>query len=288
MLSPEPTPPPLPGGPGPVGCGQLLQVAIPLTTIAGALLIGLALGSIAGWVVSQKQPQPIEYRQTTSLAELHDRCDPLVTELQTQLANTVGEIELIKGQLALKESEILLLEPLVVTQGSAPSAPDGRNYVAELGAARLQSTELGYQLRLLERTRTSLMDQLTRVRERMLVEDEQLAQQVAISDLLRDERGRMHDQEVLAAWFAFVSDSQTRICGPEIQRRGLDCRAAVQRELPAIKEAFVHCLRAGHPAPVAERLREGEPPAFAHPLNPASELVGGWAFMLCDPSLPQN
>jgi hypothetical protein len=289
MLPSEPTLPPVSGGPGPVGCGQLLQVAVPLTTIAGALMIGLVLGSIAGWVVSQKQPQPIEYRQTASLAELHNQCDPLVTELQTQLANLVGEIEMVKGQLSLKESDLLVLEPLVLAQGSAPSALDGRNYAAEREAAWLQAAELSTQLRLLERTRGNLVEQLTRVRERMLVEDEQLAQQVAISDLLRDERGRLHDPDVLAAWFAFVSDSQTRICGPDIQRRGLDCRAAVQRELPAIKEAFVRCLRAGQPAPVAERVEEGaELPPFAHGLNPSSEFVAGWAFLLCNPGQPEN
>lgn len=275
---------------------RLLAVAVPVTTTAGALFIGILIGGLAGFVVGTTKPPPIEYRETASLAQIHNQCDPLILELQTQLATTVGEVELVKGQLALKESDLLLLEPMIAAQGEAPSASDGRNYLAESDAVHQQITDFSYQLRMLERVRAGIVDQLTRVRERMLIEDEDLANQVAISDLLRDEQGHLRDNEILAAWFAFVTDSQTRICGPEepepsdapgeMTRRDLDCRAAVQRELPAIKAPFVRCLRAGQPAPIAHRPPKGDPlPTFAHALNPSSELVAGWFFLLCDPSL---
>lgn len=265
---------------------SLLAFGLPIATTAGAMLIGIVAGGTAGFVIGvTRDPPPIEYHKTSSLAEMHNQCDPLIIELQTQLANTVGEIELSRGQLALKESDILLLEPMALAQADAPTSADGRNYTAELAAARAQAAEFSRKLELLDRTRGGIVDQLTRVRERMLVEDEALANQIAISDLLRDERGRLRDNDILAAWFAFVTDSQSQICGdasPQT-RQILDCRAAVQRELPEIKETFVQCLRAGKPAPAVQRLAQGDPlPAFAHPLDPTNDLVSGWLWSLCD------
>src|SRR5262245_21962184 len=122
-MATDPPFPSLPGAPGPStgsrwqlppalsGCApHLLQLAVPFAVTAGALLIGIFIGGLGAWGLKPKPP--IEYRSTASLTQLHDECDPLVSELQSQLATVVGEIELTKGQLALKESDILLLEPM--------------------------------------------------------------------------------------------------------------------------------------------------------------------------------
>lgn len=269
------------------GCGRALTTLLPFTATLTSLLIGVGIGAVAGWVV-KPVPKQISYQRTTSLTEIVEVCEPLVTELQTQLTGVVADLELVSAQVALREAEIPELEPLALAQGAAPSAADGRNYVAERAAAIAQRDEFGHQQQMLERIRDGLVDQLTRTRERLLVADRDLAEQVAISDLLRDEKGRLVDPGLLSAWFDVVRDTENQICGTGTGRRSEDCRAAVARELADRKEEFVRCMRAGQPVPTAHGIEKEEAlPPFARALDPGNDLVSGWYLTSCDPALPE-
>ena len=86
-----------------------------------------------------------------------------------------------------------------------------------------------------------------------------------------------------------MTDTELRICGTGTGRRSDDCRAAVHRELAAIKQTFIHCMRAYQPVPVARSLADGGfPPPFARPFDPGNDLVSGWVLPLCHPALPEH
>ena len=273
--------------PAATGCGRVLTTLLPFTATLTSLLIGVGIGAVAGWVV-KPSPKQISYQRTTSLTEIVEVCEPLILELQTQLTGVVADLELVRAQVALREAEIEALEPLALAQGAAPSAADGRSYVAELQSAFAQRDEFGHQQQMLERIRDGLVDQLTRTRERLLVADRELAEEVAISDLLRDAQGRLVDPGLLSAWFGLVAETELRICGTGTGRRSDDCRAAVAHELADIKATFVHCMRAGQPLPEAREPAPGEAlPPFAHALDPSNDLVSGWYLTTCDPALPE-
>jgi hypothetical protein len=268
-----------------VGC---LTTLLPFFTAVVCVWVGIVIGAGAAWFLKPEAP-PIEFHAPASLAALTRECEPLVVELEGEITGTFAELEVVKAQLAVKEQEIAWLSPEAQAQGDEPSAEDGRNYVLELAAAERQLSELRVSRRLLERHRASVLDQIARVRERLLVPDEALAEELAISDLLRDESGVLVDAALLPAWFGFVKDAQNEVCGPDRTRKALDCRAAVQRELAQVKADFVHCVRAGQPIPTVRRPAEKEAvPTFVRWMNPEVHAVAGWYTQLCDPALPEG
>lgn len=268
-----------------LGC---LTAVLPFFTAVICVTVGAAIGGGAAWVLKPAAPS-IEFHAPGSLAALTRECEPLAVELEGQITGTLGAIEVVQAQVALKEREITALSPKARAQGEEPSAEDGRNYVLELAAAERQLVELRVEQRLLERHRASVLDQIARVRERLLVPDEAAAAQLAISDLLRDDNGVLVDVAVLPAWFGFVRDSQDTVCGTDRTRQGLDCRMAVQRELAHVKADFVHCVRAGQPLPTVRKPGPKEPvPTFVRWMDPEVHAVAGWYTQICDPALPEG
>ncbi|MEZ4239175.1 MAG: hypothetical protein R3F59_24080 [Myxococcota bacterium] len=273
---------PIPKG---FGC---LTTALPVVTAVICVSVGIAIGAGGTWIF-KPAPPPIAFTPPSSLAALSRECEPLVAELERELPEVMGELEVVEAQLALKQQEVAAVAPKAGDQGEEPSAEDGRNYVLELAAAEKQLAELRVQRRLLERQRAATLDQIARVRERLLVPDEELANALAISDLLRDDRGVLVDVAVLPAWFGFVRESQDTVCGTDRTRAGLDCRAAVQRELSRVKADFVHCVRAGQPLPTVRHPAEDEAvPTFVRWMDPEDHAVAGWYTQVCDPALPEG
>ena len=266
----------------------VLTVVLPFVATIASLLFGILIGGVAGWVVKPTQ-QPIEYLKTASLAELQLVCEPVVEEQKTQLAKVKDQIGVLEATVAQKEKEIEELKAAAAKQGKKPKAADGRDYNAEVSAAKEQLAEAKLKIQMLEDVKSQLIEQLTKAQERLAVAEAELAQQVAITDVLRDENGKLKDDVIVQQWFRFVNEAQLAVCERGGRKRTDECRAAVVNEISQIKREFVHCIRSGQAAPTAQLLEKGDAmPHFARMMDQDDKHLSGWYLQMCDPTLPEK
>ena len=182
--------------PAQTGCARVLTALLPFTATLTSLLIGVGIGGVAGWVV-KPVPKQISYQRTTSLTEIVEVCEPLVLELQSQLTKVVedgarpgpGRGQGRRDRRAPTEGPRPGGGPVRCRRSELRRGARGRRCPAR--RVRSPAADAGAD-------RDGLVDQLTRTRERLLVADKDLAEEVAISDLLRDERGRLVDDGLSA------------------------------------------------------------------------------------------
>lgn len=276
-----------PASAGFLGVG-FLAVAIPFLATVASLLFGIAIGAAIGWF-AKPSTQPIEYLKTASLAELQLVCEPVVQEQKTQLAKVKDQIVVLEATVAEKEIEIAELKEKAAKQGKKARASDGRDYTGELASAKEQLAEAKLKVQMLEQVRDQLVEQLTKAQERLSVVEADLAGQVAITEVLRDENGRLKDDVIVQKWFRFVTESQLDVCERGGKKKTDDCRASVVNEIAKIKREFVHCIRSGQATPRAEQLDKDQAlPHFAHMMNQDDNHLAGWYLQLCDPTLPER
>jgi hypothetical protein len=265
----------------------LLTIVLPFVATIASLLFGILIGGVAGWVVKPTQ-QPIEYLETASLAELQLVCEPVVEEQKTQLAKVKDQIGVLEATVIDRERRITELEGLAAKQGSR-KAVGGRDYSAEVVAAREQLAEAKLRIELLEQVKSQLIEQLTAAQQRLSVVQAELTQQVAITDVLRDENGRLEDEVIVQQWFRFVTESQLEVCERGGRKKTDDCRGSVVNEIAQVKREFVHCVRSGQAAPAAALLAKGQAmPHFARMMNQDDKHLSGWYLQMCDPTLPEQ
>lgn len=265
------------------GC---VSMVLPFTATFGALGIGVVLGGAAVWIA---RPTPVEVLRNVSLAELQTACEPVVADQKTQLAKVKDELTALREEVARKEAEVQSLRGAAERQGSRPASADGRDYSAELQAAKEALAEAKLKIQMLEQVRDELVEQLTRTQERLQVVETDLQEQVAISGMLRDENGRLHDELVVQQWYGFVTNTQLDICERGGRKKTEDCRLSVVGEISTIKREFVHCVRSGQATPSAHELQKGEKlPLYARMMNQDDKHLQSWYVQLCDPTLPER
>lgn len=274
--------------PGGLSGMSILTVVLPFAATIASLLFGILIGGVAGWLIKPTQ-QPIEYLRTASLAELALVCEPVVQEQKTQLAEVKQEIEVLRIQVAEKEAEVADLKARAEKQGSRKVAVDGRDYSGELSSAKEQLAEARLQLKMMEQVKNQLVEQLTRTQEKLVKAESDLAEAVAVTDVLRDENTKLQDDVIVQRWFRFVADAQLEVCEKGNKKKTDECRDAVGKEVSAVKREFVHCVRSGQAVPVAKLLAKGTAlPHFARMMNQDDKHLEGWYLQMCDPTLPEK
>ena len=277
----------MPDGQRPEWSGMsFLTVVLPFAATIASLLCGIVIGGAAAWIVKPSR-QPIEYLKTASLAELQQVCDPVVEEQETQLAKVKEEIAALREEVARKEAEVATLRTAADKQGRKGGS-SGRNLASELGKVKEELAEAKLQLAMMEEVKDQLVEQLSRTQERLAVAEDELVEQVAIAEVLRDENGKLKDDVIVQRWFRFVNDAQLSVCEHGGKKKTEDCRAAVVREIGQVKREFVHCIRSEQAAPMAKHLDKGETlPHFARLMDQNDRQLDGWYLQMCDPTLPE-
>lgn len=243
---------------------QVFVRILPFTTTLSALLAGIVIGAVArGWL--QPPERSIEYVESASLAPLlQQECAPLLAEIDTQLGLVERDLERATIRNAAEERRIASFTDSPATE-------------EDLAHAKTLA-EIDY----LRRVHRGLNEQKARIRERLVSADEQVAEDVALSDVLREPTtGELVQLDILDAWLAFLSAADREVCGEEPARATRDCQAALYKDLAAVRGVFVACKRKGG-APALARA-DGPPPEGAIALSGHHPKVRGWHVSPCSP-----
>lgn len=256
---------------------SMLAVILPFTATILSLMIGVAIGGMAGWM-SKPTPTAIEHHTDRSLAELEEICEPVVEEKTTQLAEVKSQIAELRLAVKEREQQIADLQAAKKQRrtGSGATSREVERLKEEVAEAKLQIAQLQEEKR-------QLVTALTETANRLAKTEEDLRVQINLTEIAKDDASANK-------WFRFVNRAQLDICEKGNRKKLGACRESVTDLMqPQLRRKFQHCVRSGQAVPSVHELGKNEEmPEYSYFLNEDDKVVRGWYIQLCDPTLPEN
>lgn len=258
---------------------KVTSFVLPIATAGMALLVGVTLGGILGWVLNSEPPEVVEVPRDLTPEELVAACAPLVQEVAENLEEAQEKVDNLQGKVTAKEAQVVEMEAEMARryQRGVALVTERDQLKEELEAAKAELATLKVALEQAIEEKEQLVIELKSTQEQLEVKTEEARVSREIS---LDNR-----------WATFQSRAQLEICDKGRRKKMGKCREKIVEVLgPAMEAKFKHCIRSGQSvASIHEfdKREEERLPEFASWLDQDDRITKDWYILLCDPTLPE-
>ncbi len=258
---------------------KVTSFVLPIATAGMALLVGVTLGGILGWVLNSKPPEVVEVPRDLTPEELVSACAPLVEEVAESLEQAQEKVDDLQGKVTAKSAQVQEMEAEMERRYQRGVAlVTERDVLSEqLESARAELATLKVALQQAIQEKEQLVVELKSTQEQLEVKTEEARVSREIS---LDNR-----------WATFVGRAQLEVCDKGRRKKMGQCRDKMVSVLDGAMEAkFKHCIRSGQSVPSIHEFDKREDdrlPEFASWLDQDDRVTKDWYILLCDPTLPE-
>jgi hypothetical protein len=251
-----------------------------MATAIGALVVGLLVGGIVGWVVKPAHDVQVQVPRDLTTDELMAACQPQVQEKANELASATNKVTVLETDVKAKEAHVAELETEMQKR-----AQRGAELVKQLEAAKAELADVKAQLVTAQAEKAKVEQELQITVAKLEDTQQKLVVQTQMTE-------RAKEDALTNKYERFKDQSQLDICEKGNRKKLGKCKEAVIGYLSTndVRDKFAHCVRSGQAVPSVVEMTEkdGKLPDFSQWLNQDDKIVKDWYLLLCDPTLPES